>query len=85
MGIFPNATVFDSIQYQKGSKGQILVAGDVFWWPAGVDQKIDINSPDEFASDQKSLSVSRSHALKIADYIIPGHGQKFAISKTPGD
>ncbi len=112
MGIFENATVFDSIQWQKGpiggetkttlpgtdikiiktpghspehasllvptTKGKILVAADVFWWADGEEQKVDINKHDDFASDQAILKLSRSHALKIADYIIPGHGRPFS-------
>ena len=114
MGIFPNASVFDSIQYQKGpigggsgeylpdtdiqiiktpghapehasllvptSEGKVLIAADVFWWPAGADPKVDINYPDEFASDTSTLKLSRSHALKIADFIIPGHGKMFKVA-----
>ncbi len=113
MGIFENATVYDSIQYQKGpiggevgkflpgtdiqiiktpghspehasllvptTKGKILVAADVFWWAVGEEQKIDITKHDDFASDQKALRLSRSHALKVADYIIPGHGKMFKV------
>ncbi|KKU29085.1 MAG: hypothetical protein UX80_C0006G0028 [Candidatus Amesbacteria bacterium GW2011_GWA2_47_11b] len=111
MGIFESATVYDSIQYQKGpiggevkeflpdtdvqiiktpghspehasllvptAKGKVLVAADVFWWGAGEEQKIDIDKHDDFASDMATLKLSRSHALKIADYIIPGHGKMF--------
>ena len=116
MGIFENATVFDSVQWQKGptdgetgdklpdtdiqiiktpghapehasllvptAKGKVLVAADVFWWAAGEEQKIDIAKHDDFASDQTTLKLSRSHALKIADYIIPGHGQMFQVKKS---
>lgn len=115
IGIFPNATVFDSVQYQKGpmggetgeylpetniqiiktpghasehasllvptKEGKVLIAADVFWWPEGVEQKVDVHSPDEFASDQAALVLSRSLALSLADYIIPGHGQKFTVSQ----
>mgnify|MGYP001610513600 FL=1 len=111
MGIFENATVFDSIQWQKGpiggetgatlpntdiqiiktpghspehasllvaaSEGKVLVAADVFWWGAGEEQKIDISKHDDFASDQEKLKLSRSLALQLADYIIPGHGKMF--------
>ena len=116
MGIFENATVFDSVQWQKGptggetgdklpdtdiqiiktpghapehasllvptAKGKVLVAADVFWWAAGEEQKIDIDKHDDFASDMATLKLSRSHALKIADYIIPGHGQMFQVKKS---
>lgn len=111
MGIFENATVFDSIQWQKGpvggesgtvlpdtdiqiiktpghapehasllvptNKGKVLVAADVFWWAEDEEQRVDIKKHDDFASDQETLKLSRSHALSIADYIIPGHGKRF--------
>ncbi len=114
MGIFPNATVFDSIQFQFGpiggetpetlpdtdiriiktpghapehasllvptSEGNILVGADVFWWPDGVDQKTEIDYPDEFASDMGALKESRAKALEIADFIIPGHGKIFSVT-----
>ena len=113
-GIFEKATVYDSLQWQKGPlggdisgnilpetdiqiittpghtsdhasllvptpKGKVLVAGDVFWWRVGEKQAIDVNAPDEFASDLKQLSLSRSLALSLADFIIPGHGREFAL------
>lgn len=31
---------------------------------------------------QDSHQLSRSHALKIADYIIPGHGKMFKVGNT---
>lgn len=111
MGIFENATVYDSIQWQKGPiggetkdtlpdtdiqiiktpghapehasllvptvKGKILVGADVFWWAEGEEQRVDIKKHDDFASDQKTLRLSRSHALQIAEWIIPGHGEMF--------
>jgi len=114
MGIFPNAIVYDSVQYQKGpiggetgdhlpgtdiqviktpghapehasllvptAKGRVLIAADVFWWPEGVEQIVDINSSDEFASDTPALMLSRSHALQLADFIIPGHGRMFPVA-----
>lgn len=113
MGIFKNATVFDSVQWQKGpiggetkdtlpdtdiriiktpghspehasllvptAKGKILVGADVFWWAEGEKQEVNIAKHDDFASDQKTLQLSRSHALQIADYIIPGHGKMFKV------
>lgn len=115
MGIFENATVFDSIQYQKGpiggetgeflpdtdikivktpghtsdhasllvntNEGKILIGADVFWWKDGERQKADVDAHDDFASDQSTLRLSRSHVLQIADYIIPGHGKMFKVQK----
>ena len=113
-GIFENATVFNSLQWQKGSlggdltentlpqtdikiiktpghspdhasllvstaKGRILVGGDVYWWRVGEKQVVDVNSPDEFASDFEQLKQSRSISLSLSDFIIPGHGKEFRV------
>ena len=115
-GIFENATIFDSVQWQKGplggdlkgdllpetdikiiktpghatehasllvntSKGRVLVGADIFWWRESEEQKIDIDKDDEFASDISTLKRSRIHALKIADFIIPGHGEMFKVAE----
>lgn len=119
-GIFTNATVIDSLQWQKDSiagdhqythlpgtdiqiiktpghtpdhasllvptaDGQVLIAADVFWWSEGEEQKVDINKPDPFASDQQLLTLSRSAVLSLpkdhALTIIPGHGKTFSVSK----
>lgn len=115
MGIFPKATVFDSLQYQQGpmggetgdhlpdtdikiiktpghapehasllvptSVGHVLIAADVFWWPDGVDQKVDLDLPDDFASDQLVLKSSRASVLALTPdlLIIPGHGKPFKV------
>jgi len=66
-------------------KGKHAVAGDVFWWEDGQKQKTDhnllIKLKDEFAKDKKVLQKSREKVLKIADYIIPGHGNVFKVKK----
>ncbi|MEK6820309.1 MAG: MBL fold metallo-hydrolase, partial [Nanoarchaeota archaeon] len=51
----------------KTNKGIVAVCGDVFWKE---------NSPanDPYASDKEKLKESREKILKLADYIIPGHG-----------
>jgi glyoxylase-like metal-dependent hydrolase (beta-lactamase superfamily II) len=55
-------------------KGMAVISGDVFWWNDGQEQKIDIHSPDPYAKNQKLLEESRAKVLKLADFIIPGHG-----------
>lgn len=62
-------------------KGIIAVAGDVFWWYEGK-QKNDsvtdlITANDPYKADGISLKASRQRLLKIADFIIPGHGRMF--------
>ena len=113
IGIFENATVFDSIQYQKGpvggetpehlpetdiqiiktpghapehasllvptNKGKILVGADVFWWAEGVKPTLELDFPDDFASDMGELKKSRKKALEISDWIIPGHGKTLKV------
>ena len=67
----------------KIEKEIYVVAGDVFWWLDNEKQEIDINKPDndpEHMNIQK-LIESRKKILKIADYIIPGHGKMFRVEK----
>ena len=64
-------------------KGKIALAGDVFWWVDGEKQIVDINKEDDSHPkelDMKKLVASRKKLLKIADYIIPGHGKMFKVS-----
>ena len=61
--------------------GRVRVAQDVFWWEDGK-QKSDtekdlLDLEDPFASDMKELKRSRKKVLKIANWIIPGHGKMF--------
>lgn len=50
--------------------GKVAICGDVFWRE---------NSPenDIYASDPKALKESRSSVLKMADWVIPGHGPMY--------
>lgn len=64
-------------------QGVCAVAGDVFWWLESEKQEIDINKPDndpEHMNIQK-LIASRKKLLKLADYIIPGHGKMFKVER----
>ena len=63
-------------------KRKIVVAADVFWWTDKEEQQTDdvealINKEDPFTKDWKALKESRKKVLKIADWIIPGHGKMF--------
>ncbi|MFA5051697.1 MAG: MBL fold metallo-hydrolase [Patescibacteria group bacterium] len=62
-------------------QGMVVVAGDVFWWPDGQEQSLDVNYPDEYAQDQEQLVESRKKVLKLADVVIPGHGQVVSVEK----
>ena len=55
-------------------KGMVVVTGDVFWWHGDEEQKIDVTKKDPYAKDHQQLSDSRAKLLKLADFIIPGHG-----------
>lgn len=65
--------------------GKVIVAGDLFWWKDGKEQKTDkanlLQHKDPYMKDWKALLASRQKILKLADYIIPGHGKMFKIKK----
>ena len=97
IGIFEKATVYDSVQYQRGpiggetpeflpqtdiqvvktpghapehasllvptAKGKILVGADVFWWADGVKPTLDLDIPDEFASEYESIKRKSEESL----------------------
>ena len=58
------------------AKGLIAIVGDVFW-----KQQIEKNI---MVKDQKELAQSQAHVVKLADYIIPGHGKMFKVNKKLG-
>lgn len=62
-------------------QGMAIIAGDVFWWPDGAKQTLDVDYPDEYAQDVVALQESRKKILKLADVIIPGHGQVMQVTK----
>ncbi|KKR30606.1 hypothetical protein A2715_00270 [Candidatus Woesebacteria bacterium RIFCSPHIGHO2_01_FULL_39_32] len=72
-----------SLLVQTKDKGKIVVAGDVFWWMDNEKQRIDEKSllakKDPFTKDWEALQESRKKILKIADWIIPGHGKTFRV------
>jgi glyoxylase-like metal-dependent hydrolase (beta-lactamase superfamily II) len=55
--------------------GVVAIAGDV-WWKENYPQ-----DDDPYASDMEKLKESRKKVLELADYVIPGHGPMFKISK----
>lgn len=56
----------------RTEKGVIAVIGDVFW-KAGDNKLIQVENT-------KKLAQSRKKILKIADWLIPGHGKMFKNS-----
>lgn len=70
-------------------KGKVVVAADVFWWNDQEKQQTDnietlINKEDPFTKDWEALKESRKKVLKIADWIIPGHGKMFRNPRKKG-
>jgi glyoxylase-like metal-dependent hydrolase (beta-lactamase superfamily II) len=66
----------------KTDKGTYVVAGDNFWWMNNEEQQVDVNKPDQaHKCDMEKLIESRKKILKIADWIIPGHGKTFKVIK----
>ena len=64
----------------KTNMGVLAIAGDVFWWKQDEKQEIKINKKDDFADGEfKDLVESRKSLLKMADWIIPGHGRMFKV------
>lgn len=55
----------------KTDKGLIVVAGDVWWFSDMTPVE------DDMAWNQEKLEESRKKVLKIADWVIPGHGKMF--------
>ena len=60
-------------------KGNIMIASDNFWWIKSERQEIDINKQDMFANNIERLKESRKKILKMADYVIPGHGKMMKV------
>jgi glyoxylase-like metal-dependent hydrolase (beta-lactamase superfamily II) len=60
----------------KTPEGKVVIAGDAF--PG--KEWIDFNRhPDSLVADDKTFDKNRKKILKIADYIIPGHGRMFKV------
>lgn len=54
----------------KTDRGEVAICGDVFW-------KEGYPKHDPYAKNMEELTKSREKVLKIADFIIPGHGNIF--------
>jgi glyoxylase-like metal-dependent hydrolase (beta-lactamase superfamily II) len=58
-----------------------IVAGDLFWWEHGEEQRVDIAREDPaHPANMKELVRSRAKVLEIAEYIIPGHGKVLRVN-----
>lgn len=58
----------------KTENGMTAVCGDVFW-------KENFPENDPYAVDMNQLKETRAMVLKMADWIIPGHGGMFKSDK----
>ncbi|MFA6524639.1 MAG: MBL fold metallo-hydrolase [Patescibacteria group bacterium] len=63
--------------------GKVAIVADLFWWEDDQEQKTDrmslLNLKDSYLNDGIVLKKSREKILKMADYIIPGHGRAFKL------
>ncbi len=59
-------------------EGMVAVCGDVFWKENYPKDPKD----DMFASNPEELKKSREMVLRMADWIIPGHGKMFEAKKS---
>lgn len=69
----PGHTRLDCSVLVNTAKGIIAIVGDLFW--KGLKDKL------VFIENKKILQASQKKILKIADWIIPGHGNIFKIIK----
>lgn len=64
-------------------EGVYAIAGDVFYWIADEEQKTDrrslLRKEDYVAENKRLVKKSRKKLLKMADFIIPGHGKMFEV------
>jgi glyoxylase-like metal-dependent hydrolase (beta-lactamase superfamily II) len=69
----------------KTEKGNVLIAGDLWWWKDDEKQETErdrlIEKDDPYVKDKDTLIKTREKMLKMADYIIPGHGKMFKVNK----
>lgn len=65
------------------NSGTIAIAGDTFWWTEGEIQD-PFNVVSSPGDDRHRAEESRRTLLKIADFIIPGHGKMFRVQKNNG-
>ena len=76
---FHCAVLVDTDEY-----GKVAISADLFWWPDNEEQQTDkeslLNLDDPYMKDKDALHKSREKILKIADYIVPGHGKPFKLT-----
>lgn len=68
----PGHTLHDCSVLVKTAKGKVAIVGDLFW--KGLKDKL------AFVDDKKLRQASQKKILKMADFIIPGHGDIFRVN-----
>lgn len=73
-----------SVLVKNTELGNVLISGDIFWWKDDDIQNTDydslINLNDPYVKNIDNLINSRKKVLKVANYIIPGHGKPFVLT-----
>lgn len=64
-------------------EGVVAVAGDVFWSYDGEENNAEQTSTEnpQKVWNPLALELSRNELMRLADWIIPGHGRKFPGKK----
>jgi glyoxylase-like metal-dependent hydrolase (beta-lactamase superfamily II) len=75
---YTDITIFVTTGPECGYPGVVAICGDVFWKENYPEDPHD----DKFASDPSELARSREIVLKMADWIIPGHGPIYKVNKS---
>lgn len=71
----PGHTEDSSTVLVKSNQGTIAIVGDLFWKKG--DEKIRLLEKDCF--NKRLFYKNRQKILKIADWIVPGHGKMFKV------
>lgn len=59
----------------KTNKGIVAITGDLFW----MEKDAKIKLLEEDCSNKKLFYKNRQKILKMADWIVPGHGKMFKV------
>lgn len=67
----PGHTLHDCSVLVKTARGKVAIVGDLFW--KGLKDKL------AFVDNKKLHRASQKKILKMADWIVPGHGNIFKV------
>jgi glyoxylase-like metal-dependent hydrolase (beta-lactamase superfamily II) len=67
----PGHTLHDCSVLVKTDRGKVAIVGDLFW--KGLKDKL------AFVDNKKMHRASQKKILKMADFIVPGHGNIFKV------